>query len=96
MADCELWTMPSSSNNSLLLGRASVPAVRLDMITRRQGGEGKMVAMRARHESWGFKPGNANLPIGDLQNAIQENGVPRLDLCIRERQPHLKQRVAGL
>ncbi len=26
---------------------------------------------------FGFPPGNANLPIGGLRNAIQENGVPR-------------------
>ena len=96
MLECELWELPSSSKNSLQFRRAGVPAVRLDMFTRLQGVSGEMVATRARNESWGLKPGNANLPIGDLQNAIQENGVPRLGGRIRERQPHLKQRVAGL
>jgi len=26
--------------------------------------------------NWWLKTGNANLPIGDFNNAIQENGVP--------------------
>jgi hypothetical protein len=31
----------------------------------------------------GVNPGNANLPIGELQNAIPQNGVPGRSLVLR-------------
>jgi hypothetical protein len=33
----------------------------------------------------GENPGNANLPIGGIQDAIQENGVPRISAKLRVR-----------
>jgi hypothetical protein len=39
--------------------------------------------MRVWHEARRLKPGNANLPIGELDYAIQENGVPGLRLKFR-------------
>jgi hypothetical protein len=50
-------------------------AVKLDKDGMCQVEEPGYVA-HIRHELYRLKPGNANLPIGGLQNAIQENGVP--------------------
>jgi hypothetical protein len=36
----------------------------------------RMTATFTWHDASRLKPGNANLPIGGLRDAIQENGVP--------------------